>query len=118
MKVNKRVVEKYQIGFQKMLEDKEAVYELMKVSGGYPKVIRELTWAYNYIQDAYALAYREMFDKSLKWKKKARKRKKVKITRGDEEKQAKMYSLSCSEKDFGRQRDFKGEHKVTDVPWD
>lgn len=73
----KKVVEEtYCLGFQKMLEDKEAVYELLKaLDGKYPRVCRELTWAYNYIQDAYAIAYREMFDKKLKWKRKARKRK-------------------------------------------
>lgn len=72
----KGIVEKYQEGFQKMLEDKEAVYELLKVlDGKYPRVCRELTWAYNYIQDAYAIAYREMFDKKFRWKRKTRKRK-------------------------------------------
>lgn len=74
--MKRAIEEKYCLGFQKMLEDKEAVYELLKaLDGKYPRVCRELTWAYNYIQDAYAIAYREMFDKKLKWKRKARKRK-------------------------------------------
>lgn len=74
--MRKVIEEKYCLGFQKMLEDKEAVYELLKVlDGKYPRVVRELTWAYNYIQDAYAIAYREMFNPKFRWKRKTRKRK-------------------------------------------
>ena len=74
--MKKIIEEKYCLGFQKMLEDKEAVYELLKVlDGKYPRVCRELTWAYNYIQDAYAIAYKDLFNPKLRWKRKARKRK-------------------------------------------
>lgn len=91
--MKKAIEEKYCLGFQKMLEDKEAVYELLKaLDGKYPRVCRELTWAYNHIQDAYAIAYREMFDKKYRWKKKTRKTyHKYRFTRKNEEQLAELY---------------------------